>query len=103
MKFTLESQFYKIDYLLSPFGILRLQYTDSNIINIMKNINYPIEEELLNWYSLTPGERWNESRKLWDFYISMGGSLDPEPDTQSPFHAAFQKGKTCSLRFAQAP
>jgi hypothetical protein len=23
--------------------------------------------------------------KLWETYLALGGSLDPEPDTQSPF------------------
>lgn len=44
-----------------------------------------VGEELANWYSLTPMERWRESAKLWQEFLSMGGSLDPEPDTQSPF------------------
>ena len=44
-----------------------------------------VGEELANWYSLTPMERWRESAKLWQEYLAMGGSLDPEPDTQSPF------------------
>jgi len=26
-----------------------------------------------------------ESEKLWEVYLYLGGSLDPEPDTQSPF------------------
>jgi len=37
------------------------------------------------WAAMTPQERWVESAKLWDFYLSMGGSLDPAPDSQSPF------------------
>lgn len=44
-----------------------------------------VGEELAEWYSLTPQERWRESAKLWEVYLSLGGSLDPEPDTQSPF------------------
>ena len=44
-----------------------------------------VGEELADWYSLTPLERWGESAKLWELYLSLGGSLDPEPDTQSPF------------------
>jgi hypothetical protein len=44
-----------------------------------------VGEELAEWYSLTPPERWRESAKLWEVYLSLGGSLDPEPDTQSPF------------------
>ena len=43
------------------------------------------EEEWEEWYRLTPLERWEESQKLWAFYLSVGGSLDPEPDSQSPF------------------
>ena len=41
--------------------------------------------EWAEWYSLSPVERWQESEKLWQIYLSLGGSLDPEPDTQSPF------------------
>ena len=33
-------------------------------------------------------ERWLESEKLWQTYLALGGSLDPEPDTQSPFFDA---------------
>ena len=44
-----------------------------------------VGEELAEWYALTPLERWRESAKLWEVYLSLGGSLDPEPDTQSPF------------------
>jgi hypothetical protein len=44
-----------------------------------------VGEEQAEWYSLTPMERWRKSAKLWAVYLSMGGSLDSEPDTQSPF------------------
>jgi hypothetical protein len=44
-----------------------------------------VGEEWAEWYRLTPAERWRESEKLWQWYLSLGGSLDPEPDTQSPF------------------
>ena len=37
------------------------------------------------WYALSPQERFLESMKLWDTYLALGGSLEPEPDTQSPF------------------
>ncbi len=43
------------------------------------------EAEWAAWYRLTPLERWRESEKLWAIYLALGGSLDPEPDTQSPF------------------
>jgi hypothetical protein len=42
--------------------------------------------EWAEWYRLTPAERWVESEKLWQTYLMLGGSLDPEPDTQSPFY-----------------
>ena len=50
------------------------------------------EEEWQEWYRLTPLERWEESQKLWAFYLSVGGSLDPEPDPQSPFYVEPESG-----------
>src|SRR5881394_3702543 len=44
--------------------------------------------EWAEWYRLTPVQRWLESEKLWQTYLAIGGSLDPEPDTQSPFFDA---------------
>jgi len=48
-----------------------------------------VEDEWLDWYRLTPLQSWKETQKLWKFYIEMGGLLDPEPDTQSPFNSAY--------------
>ena len=45
-----------------------------------------VGDEWAEWYRLTPQERFRESSKLWDIFLSFGGSLDPEPDTQSPFY-----------------
>ena len=47
-----------------------------------------IDEEK-EWISITPGQRMLETTKLWKLYLALGGSLDPEPDSQSPFY--FQK------------
>ncbi len=44
-----------------------------------------VGEEWAEWYRLHPLERWRESEKLWQGYLMLGGTLDPEPDTQSPF------------------
>jgi hypothetical protein len=44
-----------------------------------------VGDEWAEWYRLTPAQRWLESEKLWQTYLALGGSLDPEPDTQSPF------------------
>jgi hypothetical protein len=44
-----------------------------------------VGEEWAEWYRLSPAERFRESMKLWDTYLALGGSLEPEPDTQSPF------------------
>lgn len=45
------------------------------------------------WYRLTPLERWHESMKLWQFFLQVKGSLDPEPDPQSPFNDFMPRGK----------
>ena len=51
-----------------------------------------VGEEWAEWYRLTPQERWRESQKLWSAYLELGGSLDPEPDTQSPFFDPSEPG-----------
>lgn len=50
------------------------------------------------WYRLTPLERMQESMKLWQFYLDAGGSLDPEPDSQSPFDAVMPHGTPPAYR-----
>lgn len=47
-----------------------------------------VPDEWAEWYRLSPAERWAQTQQLWTIYLSLGGSLDPEPDTQSPFHDA---------------
>ena len=44
--------------------------------------------EWAEWYLMTPQERWRASEQLWATYLALGGSLDPEPDSQSPFFDA---------------
>ncbi|HJP90756.1 MAG TPA: hypothetical protein VJ875_02300 [Pyrinomonadaceae bacterium] len=44
-----------------------------------------VGEDWASWYRLSPQERWRESEKLWQVYLYLGGSLDAQPDTQSPF------------------
>ena len=44
-----------------------------------------VGQEWAEWYMLSPSERFLESAKLWETYLALGGSLEPEPDTQSPF------------------
>lgn len=50
-----------------------------------------LDPEWQAWYALTPQERWRETEKLWAFYLSVGGSLDPEPDSQSPFDSLYPR------------
>ncbi len=52
-----------------------------------------VEDEWLDWYRLTPARRFTESEKLWAAYLSLGGSLDPEPDSQSPFDLLREEGE----------
>ena len=42
-------------------------------------------DEWLEWYLLTPQQRFEESQRLWSSFLALGGSCDPEPDHQSPF------------------
>ena len=49
--------------------------------------------EWAEWYRLTPAQRWEETCRLWQWFLESGGSLDPEPDTQSPF---FDPGERCA-------
>jgi hypothetical protein len=48
----------------------------------------PEDPEVLEWWSLTPAQRFVESQKLWATFLALGGSLDPEFDWQSPFYFA---------------
>jgi len=45
----------------------------------------PAEDEWTEWRNLMPEQRFLESMKVWETYLALGGSLEPEPDTQSPF------------------
>lgn len=42
-------------------------------------------DEWIAWMKLTPAQRFREQDRLWATYLALGGSLDPEPDSQSPF------------------
>ena len=56
--------------------------------NIKFRKNEFIDEDI-EWLRLTPSQRLEQTSKLWQFYIALGGRLDPEPNPQSPFY--FQK------------
>lgn len=55
-------------------------------LDALEQLTEAVGNEWMEWYRMTPDERWRASGQLWEVYIAMGGSLDPEPDTQSPFH-----------------
>jgi|688.fasta_scaffold686178_1 hypothetical protein len=44
--------------------------------------------EWAEWYCMSPEARFAASQKLWSEYLTLGGSLDPEVDFQSPFYTA---------------
>lgn len=44
------------------------------------------EGEILDWYAMSPSERFSESQKLWEVFFLLRGDYDLEFDTQSPFH-----------------
>jgi hypothetical protein len=39
----------------------------------------------LEWIALSPAERAERSGEMWEMYLAYGGSLEPDPDPQSPF------------------
>ncbi len=53
-----------------------------------------VGDEWAEWYRLSPMERWRESERLWQLYLYLGGSLDTEPDTQSPFFDPDESSKS---------
>ena len=55
------------------------------------------EGKWLEWYRLTPLERWHESGRLWAEYFKKGGSLDPEWDPESPFNDDFYPPETLQI------
>jgi hypothetical protein len=61
-----------------------------------KFLPFPLEldPETRSWWEMTPEERFAESQKLWDEYLALGGSLEPVPDSQSPFFDPITQ-KTC--------
>jgi len=42
------------------------------------------DPEWLEWYSLTPLERWQESARLRNLYLAFGGSLDSDKEIVEP-------------------
>ena len=44
-----------------------------------------VGEEWAAWYRMTPTQRWAAQDEMWALFLALGGNLDPEPDTQSPF------------------
>ena len=61
-----------------------------------KDQDLPEDLETLEWWSLTPAQRFVESQKLWSTFLALGGSLDPEPDSQSPFYFPEASGTSAS-------
>ena len=45
-----------------------------------------LPDEWKDWLDLTPIQRFHESEKIFAHYLTMGGSLDPDPDPTSPFY-----------------
>lgn len=57
-----------------------------------------VDDEWLDWYRLSPVERWKQSEELLEHFLSFGGSLEPEPDSQSPFFNENEWRETSSHR-----
>jgi hypothetical protein len=67
------------------------------MIPFMPGRYVPEEEE---WLRLGPLRRMKESSRLWRTYLLLGGSLDPDPDPQSPFRFSQVPGEMLADRRA---
>lgn len=56
----------------------------------MDNEDEIVSGEWLDWYRLSPADRWKQLLALWQYFVNMGGSLDDAPDIESPFHDVSQ-------------
>jgi hypothetical protein len=45
-----------------------------------------LPDEWLEWVLMSEEERLRENERMWETYLGLGGSLEPEPDPQSPFY-----------------
>jgi len=52
-----------------------------------------VPDEVLEWYRMSYRERWTESMRLWDTFFLLGGQLEPESDSQGPFHDPDARGE----------
>lgn len=52
---------------------------------VMSAVDDRPDDEWAEWYRLSPEERWEHSQALWPTFLLLGGTVDAEPDTQSPF------------------
>ena len=56
-----------------------------------------VGQEWLDWYRLSPAVRWRISHEqMWPTFLALGGSLEPEVDTQSPFFDSRDYGRPTS-------
>lgn len=60
-----------------------------NNIKLIDNL----PDEALEWMLMTEEERLRENQRMWQTYLALGGSLDPEPDPQSPFYILYAAGE----------
>ena len=59
-----------------------------------------LDDETVEWYLMSPAERFEESQKLWLNFKMLGGSYDIQPDLQSPFYFQETSGPSSSHRRA---
>jgi hypothetical protein len=55
-------------------------------------IRLGLSAEWVEWYRMSPRERLAESSRMWETFQTLGGTFDPEPDSESPFFDADARG-----------
>ena len=68
----------------------------------MINLEDIVEPEWLDWYRKTPQERLLATEEAWGIFRELGGSLEPDVDTQSPFWSR-EELKEFARRARQTP
>jgi hypothetical protein len=62
---------------------------DRHSITLIDNL----PDEQLEWMLMTEEERLAENEKMWATYLALGGTLEPEPDPQSPFYFLYTESE----------
>jgi hypothetical protein len=56
-------------------------------------IDLSIDDDLREWYLLSPAERFRETERLWANFLLLGGTCEADFDPQGPFYFPPEKAE----------